>query len=615
VSETHLHLRRYVATGIVYLALIGSVLGFSVIRARAARDATLPSAEPEASAFSSQPYFSLTTNRTYSPNETARLWASYQNVDHLDFRVYRIKDPNKFFQQLEDPHQLGEKEKTEVSQGYGSRVSVLERTHRFKLSIFSAIKDYVRAHLLKEHRETFNQKFRKEDEPTRTPLNVADYARVPLLNPDQKVSDWREKLPALENEYDSRVISLGHREPGVYLVEAVNGNQRAYSVAVVTNLTMIEKTTKDGQVLVYVVDRKSGAPHEGVAVEVTRSKETLVKGTTDKSGIFKAEVKPPKSADETAAEDYDPEAPQPKNAYLIMARERDNFAISDLDSFYFGGEGGEDDYLNGADLTSYIYTDRPIYRPAQKVFFRGILRLWGRNGYELVNSKTVTVTIEDPNNGKVFDRELPLSARGTFSGDLDIADEAPLGSYNITATVGEAKASGYFEVQEYKKPEFKVTVKGPKEFAAVGEKVKFTVNANYFFGAPVTNAAVHYYIYRQRYYHWWWSSESGDEFDDLAGPENEGGDESDYGYYGNDMVTEGDGELNARGEMSVDFEVPKPEEKDEWDYSYRLEAQVTDSSRREMQGALASSALAEKPSRTPTRNAISTTRAMPRKSG
>jgi len=413
VSETHLHLRRYVATGIVYLALIGSVLGFNVIRARAARDATLPSAEPEASAFSSQPYFSLTTNRTYSPNETARLWASYQNVDHLDFRVYRIKDPNKFFQQLEDPHQLGEKEKTEVSQGYGSRVSVLERTHRFKLSIFSAIKDYVRAHLLKEHRETFNQKFRKEDEPTRTPLNVADYARVPLLNPDQKVSDWREKLPALENEYDSRVISLGHREPGVYLVEAVNGNQRAYSVAVVTNLTMIEKTTKDGQVLVYVVDRKSGAPHEGVAVEVTRSKETLVKGTTDKSGIFKAEVKPPKSADETAAEDYDPEAPQPKNAYLIMARERDNFAISDLDSFYFGGEGGEDDYLNGADLTSYIYTDRPIYRPAQKVFFRGILRLWGRNGYELVNSKTVTVTIEDPNNGKVFDRELPLSARGT----------------------------------------------------------------------------------------------------------------------------------------------------------------------------------------------------------
>src|SRR5205814_6870149 len=259
--------------------------------------------------------------------------------------------------------------------------------------------------------------------------------------------------------------------------------------------------------------------------------------------------------------------------------------ISDVESFYFSGEGGEDDLLGANDLTSYIYTDRPIYRPAQKVFFKGILRHWGRNGYELVDSKTVDVTIEDPNNGKVFEKELPLSARGTFSGDLDISDEAPLGNYNITATISDAKASGYCEVQEYKKPEFKVKVTGPKEFTAVGEKVKFTVNANYFFGAPVTKADVHYYIYKQRYYHWWWGDDSSDEFDDAAGPENEGGDEDTSGYYGNDLVTEGDAEINSQGQASVEFVVPAPDDKEEWDYSYRLEASVTDSSRREMQGA------------------------------
>src|SRR5205814_8921559 len=140
---------------------------------------------------------------------------------------------------------------------------------------------------------------------------------------------------------------------------------------------------------------------------------------------------------------------------------------------------------------------------------------------------------EDPDNGKVFEEELPLSARSSFSDDLDIADEAPLGNYNITAAIGDAKASGYFEVQEYKKPEFKVKVTGPKEFAAVGEKVKFTVNANYFFGAPVTKADVHYYIYKQRYYHWRWGGDSSEEFDDAAGPENEGGDEENGSYYGN----------------------------------------------------------------------------------
>src|SRR5207245_1562892 len=211
----------------------------------------------------------------------------------------------------------------------------------------------------------------------------------------------------------------------------------------------------------------------GVSVQVTRGKEALANGATDKSGIFKAEIKPPESSSdsEEAAEDYDPEAAR-KDAYLIMARERDNFVISDIESFYFSGEGGADDVLSSDDLTSYIYTDRPIYRPAQKVYFKGILRRWGRNGYELLDSQTVDVTIEDPNNGKVLEKELPLSTRGTFSGEVDIADEAPLGSYNITAAVGEAKASGYFEVQEYKKPEFKVKVSGPKDFAAVGEKVK-----------------------------------------------------------------------------------------------------------------------------------------------
>src|SRR5438046_7846201 len=118
-----------------------------------------------------------------------------------------------------------------------------------------------------------------------------------------------------------------------------------------------------------------------------------------------------------------------------MASERDDFVLAEVESFYFRGEGGEDDLLGANDLTSYIYTDRPIYRPAQKVFFKGILRHWGRNGYELVDSKTVNVTIEDPNNGKIFEKELPLSTRGSFSGDLDIADEAPLGSYNITAAI------------------------------------------------------------------------------------------------------------------------------------------------------------------------------------
>src|SRR5690349_24871383 len=173
VPDTWIH--RYLATIVIYLAVVASVFGFNIIRARTAPAPTKPEAEKPAIVSDSKPYFSLTTNRSYSPNESARLWASYQNVDYLDFRVYRIKDPNTFFKQLDDPHQMGEEEKAALAKGYGARQSLLERTHRFKLSLFSWVKDYVRSHLLKEHRTTFNEKYRKEPESVRTPLNVADY--------------------------------------------------------------------------------------------------------------------------------------------------------------------------------------------------------------------------------------------------------------------------------------------------------------------------------------------------------------------------------------------------------------------------------------------------------
>src|SRR5438046_6501436 len=94
---------RYLATAAIYLAVVASVFGFNVLRSRAARPAGEAPA-PAPAIVSTKPYFSLTTNRSYSPNESARMWASYQNVDYLDLRVYRVKDRPKFFTQLEDPH-------------------------------------------------------------------------------------------------------------------------------------------------------------------------------------------------------------------------------------------------------------------------------------------------------------------------------------------------------------------------------------------------------------------------------------------------------------------------------------------------------------------------------
>src|SRR3712207_9540727 len=51
------------------------------------------------------------------------------------------------------------------------------------------------------------------------------------------------------------------------------------------------------------------------------------------------------------------------------------------------------------------------------------------------------------------------------------------------------------------------------------------------------------------------------------------------------MVKEGEGTTDAEGNLAVEFSVPQPSEKEAWDHTYRLEAQVTDPARRAMEGS------------------------------
>ncbi|MDQ1592067.1 MAG: alpha-2-macroglobulin [Pyrinomonadaceae bacterium] len=592
--------RKFLTSILIYLAVVFVIFSFSFWRLRMLaegvpagdaneieykeRDPTLPA----------KPYFALAANRTYGTNERPRLWLSYRDIDSIDFRVYRVNDPAKFFRQLDDPHRFGEEEDGGFQSYYRKRKpTFLERVRAFKSYFYNGFRDYFRAQLKNSSRRRFNQTFRapdelKEAEVQRTPLNVADYARVPLLNDDQLVRGWREKLPPLDNEYDRRSIPLGQREPGVYLVEAVNGDLRAFSVAIVTDLTMIEKTSRDGQLMVYAVNRQTGAPRAGVQVQVVEGKNTMTTGTTDNQGILRTKVARKETPADESAEEGDGEAggdesgsdEEDSPSYLVMATERENFAISDLDSYIFGGYGGESD-----NLTSYIYTDRPVYRPQQKVYFKGILRRLGERGYQTPGG-AVTVSVEDTNGGKLFEREVTLSSRGTFSGEVDLPEDAPLGTYNVKAATAEGgEALGNFDVQEYKKPEFKVAVAVPQRFAPVGSQVKFNVSARYFFGSPVTRADVKYYVYRERYYHYFADPE-GDPIDDFGvQEEEEGGGYDAGGDYGDPLVKEGEGKLDSQGNFQVDFAVPQPTARERWDYTYRLEAQVTDASRRMMQAS------------------------------
>ena len=161
---------------------------------------------------------------------------------------------------------------------------------------------------------------------------------------------------------------------------------------------------------------------------------------------------------------------------------------------------------------AFFITDRPVYRPEQPVKYK----FWiGNAKYDqeensFVSNSDVGIRITYPNGETFFDKTLHTDNYGGAEGDFLLPKNAPLGVYSISRP-GYAM-SGTFRVEEYKKPEFEVTVEAPTESVMLGEKITAKVNAKYYFGAPVTDAKIKYKILRSGFEASWYPTAIWDWF-------------------------------------------------------------------------------------------------------
>ncbi len=166
-----------------------------------------------------------------------------------------------------------------------------------------------------------------------------------------------------------------------------------------------------------------------------------------------------------------------------------------------------------------------------------------------------------------------------------------------------APATGSFRVEEYKKPEFEVTVDAPKDPVMLGDTVTATVKANYYFGAPVTNATVHYKVLRTSYSATWYPTDRWDWFygrgywwyaPDYAwypGWRAWGCPHPIFawwGYYAQpqpELVLDDEASIGADGTLAIqiDTSLAKAMQADT-DHRYEITAEVTDASRRVITG-------------------------------
>jgi len=497
--------------------------------------------------------FSLSTSRTFAPGESVKIELIAHNVPELEFRVYRVGDPQKFFAGLKDLHSFGEQSYSPPEQI--DQRTFVERLHDFKAHLWWLVRRFFRGQFTDEARDSFREQQGNLGKRSRV-VGATQFAQIPLLNASQLVARWKlETPPALVSE--TQQLPVDGLSAGVYLIEATDGTYKAYTVAIVTGIAIVERT-ENGAADLYVADRNTGAPIGKADVALWGNGNLQSSGTTDSDGFASLGMTIRGGS----------QGAEPENVW-ILARHGADSAILTPWGYGFGQQ-------NLRNARAYIYTDRPVYRPGHTVHIKAVVRLDENDTLKLPQGLTPTLEVTDSNGKVILKKDIPLSAHGTISADFDLDADTALGYYSVGIVNPSVDGACGFYVEDYKKPEYAVTVKPTAQRVLQGNTIQATIEARYFFGEPVSGAKVTYVVHTST--HYWWDEDQEDDSGDAEAGEPEEPDDT----WDQTEQQEHQGVLDADGRLTVTL--PTEIDGKHNDQDYRIEARVTDAANREVAG-------------------------------
>jgi len=472
-------------------------------------------------------------------------------------------------------------------------------------------------------------------------MNIGNIGHL-LVTQNQKqylgreVASWKLELTPRKRHFDRRVtVSTPLQKPGAYLVTAKMAGGNTSHVILWLSDTAIAKKPLEKKTLYFVADAVTGHPIPKANVEFfgwrqERRQEKRPDGR--RRGAVRFEILTKQFAEFTDADGQVILGPdeQPQNyQWIAIARtDEGRFAYLGFTRAWFP------DYHDAEYRQTKVYTitDRPVYRPAQTVKYKFWVRhaMYDRDDTSDFAGRPFTVEIQNPKGETILEKPVKADEFGGIEGELELAADAMLGVYRlgvrgedatpgaslpmssggVLRAIGRAVApkeerylgGGTFRVEEYKKPEFEVTVDAPDEPVMLGEKVEATITAKYYFGSPVTKAKVKYKVTRTGHTERWYPPGPWDWF---YGPG--------YWWYAYDyvwypgwrdwgcaapvpfwwpqrheppeLVAEQEVEIGEDGtvKVEIDTELAKAIHPDQ-DHRYEITAEVVDQSRRTIVG-------------------------------
>jgi hypothetical protein len=285
---------------------------------------------------------------------------------------------------------------------------------------------------------------------------------------------------------------------GNYIILASNNQDllddksiKCYSQVYATNIALIANRLDNGSYKIFVVNRKTGLPIPNATI----TEQWIEYG--NKIYNFKTGSTYKTDANGTATillQDNPFVIKNYGNVRLLIKTQNESYLSQTYYSAFRYIPKKIDDYK------VYIFTDRAIYRPGQKVYYKGILIKITDTDQSIVPQLELTITLKDANYQTIEEQIKTTNDFGTFNGTFII----PEGSLNGTFTIVTNYGSQSLKVEEYKRPKFYIETKPVEKEYYINDTVEIKAIVKSYTDFPLQGINVNYKITRLPKWRWYY---------------------------------------------------------------------------------------------------------------
>jgi uncharacterized protein YfaS (alpha-2-macroglobulin family) len=255
---------------------------------------------------------------------------------------------------------------------------------------------------------------------------------------------------------------------------AKNKNYR-YSLIQVSNLAFLQLDREDG-VLIEVRSRDNGHALEGAFVDIYSSRRYGDMMTQQRFG-------PSNSKGEVFVENQ----AERLNYRLVVSKDEDSYFSGHQ---WWGRTKVVDEPV--AVNRAFVFTDRKVYRPGQRVHFKAILMQQNVESSSALAGHSTYLTLRDANGRELARQSFISNDFGSFSGTFSLPPSGLTGQCSIETPYGSA----FFSMEEYKRPRFELSIEPFKDLAVVGDSISLRASAITLTGVPLADARVEWKVSR-----------------------------------------------------------------------------------------------------------------------